>query len=90
MDDNSRTRGRRIKVRVQPHLLSLAMEALEQAEKAVDQEVQNIKEDGKDNAEEAVNLDFDVDTAFDFLYMNSDPDEDFCSENHEEEPHNNA
>lgn len=47
---------------MQQHLLSLAMEAIEQADQAVDQEVQNIKEDVKDNAEEAVNLDFDVDT----------------------------
>ncbi|KAL0151675.1 hypothetical protein M9458_053076, partial [Cirrhinus mrigala] len=90
MDGSSRTRRRRIKVRVQQHLLSLTMEALEQADQAVDQEVQNIKEDVKDNAEEAVNQDFDVDTEDDDLYMNSDPDEDFCSDNPEEEPHNDA
>lgn len=86
LNGNSRTRRRRIKVRVQQHLMSIAMEAMEQADQAVDQAVQNIE----DNADETVNLDFDVDTEVDDLYMASDPDEDSCSDNPEEEPHNDA
>lgn len=86
LNGNSRTRRRRIKVRVQQHLMNIAMEALEQADQAVDQAVQNIE----DNADETVNLDFDVDTDVDDLYMASDPDEDSCSDNPEEEPHSDA
>ena len=36
---NSRTRRRRIKARVQQHLMTLAMEAVDQADQAVDQAV---------------------------------------------------
>lgn len=86
LNGNSRTRRRRIKARVQQHLMSIAMEAMEQADQAVDQAVQNIE----DNADETVNLDFDVDTEVDDLYMASDPDENSCSDNPEEEPHNDA
>ncbi|ROL50895.1 hypothetical protein DPX16_3529 [Anabarilius grahami] len=64
---------------------------MEQADQAVDQTVQNIEKDVKDNADETVYLDFDVDTEVDDLYMASDPDDDdFCSDNPEEEPHYDA
>ncbi|CAK6954727.1 hypothetical protein E1301_Tti018220 [Scomber scombrus] len=66
---NSRTRRRRIKVRVQQHLMSLVMEA-------VDHAVQNSKEYVENNADEDVNVKFDIDSEVDDLYVASDPDED--------------
>lgn len=93
---NSRTRRRRIKVKVQQHLLSLAMEAMEQADQAVEQAVQRPEEDVQDSGVKDVNLDFEVSTDDDDMYMASepdyhiDPDEDFVSGNAEEEPYNNA
>ncbi len=72
---NSRTRRRKIKVRVQQHLLSLAMEDMEQADQAVDQAVQEFGEALNGNSDEAVNLDFDVSTEDVDLYKASDPDD---------------
>ncbi len=87
---NSRTRRRKIKVRVQQHLLSLAMEDMEQADQAVDQAVQEFGEALNGNSDEAVNLDFDVSTEDVDLYKASDPDdndEKFFCDNPTEEPH---
>ncbi|KAM7406641.1 hypothetical protein PAMP_001008 [Pampus punctatissimus] len=142
---NSRTRRRRIKNRVQQHLVTLAMEAVDQADQAVDQADQavdqadqvvdqadqavdqadqvvdrtdqvvdqadqavdqadqvvdqadqavdpnvQVEEYMENNADEAVNLQFDFDSADDDLYMCSDCEEDPACDFTEEEPHSDA
>lgn len=68
--------------------MNLSMEAVEQADQAVDQAVLNIEEDVENNADEALTLDIDNDNEVDDLNMGSDdPDEDSgCDFSEEQRP----
>ena len=100
---NSRTRRRRIKARVQQHLMTLAMEAVDQAvlevdqaDQSVDQAVQpvdqevQVEEYMENNGDETVNLQLDFDSDVDDLNIWSDCDEDPACDFTEEEPHSDA
>lgn len=58
--------------------------------KAVDHAVQNIKEDMENNADEDVNVKFDINSEIDYLYVASDLDEDHSCDFAEEQPHSDA